>query len=341
MSRWRVLFLALIMLVVLAQPVLADAPHGGRVLFGQDFRLRADERLDGDLVSFGGDVVLEAGSRVRGNVVAFGGSVEAAGEVDGSVFSFGGEVTLRSGAVVIGDVVSPNGVQQDEGAVIRGQLVSGTRGRQVIPFVDIDRRGTPCTVGLPFWPGGGLGDLFFGFWRAALGALAVVALAILVVLLIPGPTRTVSEAVVAYPGPSIGVGLLTGLAAILVVPLLVITCIGIPLAVLAVVALAIAGLFGWIAAGLALGERVLVALRQADRQPLVAAAVGALLLTFLGNLPCLGFLVGILVGAWGLGAVLLTRFGTTPYTGAPSPRVTPPPALPGPPNAGDGSAGPA
>jgi hypothetical protein len=36
-------------------------------------------------------------------------------------------------------------------------------------------------------------------------------------------------------------------------------------------------------------------------------------------LPCLGFLAALLVAAWGLGAVVLTRLGTRTYVPAPLP----------------------
>ena len=324
LMRWAVLLVALLLSAVFAQPALADGPQSGRVLFGQDFHLRANERLDGDLVSFGGDVTLDRSSQVRGSVVVFGGAVEVAGTVGGNVIAFGQAVHLSSSAVVMGDVMASDGVQQDMGAVVQGQAVNLARGPQIVPLAGVrywDDR--------PFWwPGAGwFGQIFVGLVQGIVGFLAMAALGVLVVLLIPGLTRTVGDAVVSYPAHSIGVGLLTGLAAVLVVPILIITCLGIPVAILAVLALAVAGLFGWIAAALTLGERVLTALRQAERQPLVAVVVGILILAFLANVPCLGALVIFLVGAWGLGAVVLTRFGSQPYVPA-APNVAPPAAPP-------------
>jgi len=321
MWRWRALLAALILLLAWGQPVLAQGSEGGRVVFGQDFTLAAGERLDGDLVVFGGDVLLEAGSRVRGSVVVFGGSVSVAGQVDRDLVALGGQVDLDAAATVVGNIVASGGTVGDARAVVRGQIIGGAR-RVLQPSI-LWRWPLP-EPGMMHGPGWAFGwrrgldaivDLFVWGLQTVAAALATVAVSVMVVLLIPGLTRTAGEALVQYPLASVGAGLLTALAAALVLPLLVITCLGIPVAVVAALALAIALLFGWIVAGLVVGERLLEALKQADGQPAVAVAVGLLILTPLSRTPGLGFLVTALVGAWGLGAVLLSRFGTTPYTG--------------------------
>jgi len=323
--------LALVLLVVLGQPVLAQGGRGGEVVIGRDFALHAGERLDGDLVVFGGNVILEPGSSIRGDVLALGGSIQVAGLVEGDTFAFGGDVRLGESAVVLGDAVASGSVVREPGAVVNGQVMSSFR-RGLLPLGRAWRG--PFHLCLPGWEFGrpwgvDAGHLFGQALETVLGTLAIVVLGVLVVLLIPGPTRMVSEALVHYPAQSIGIGLLTGLVAILALPLLIITCIGIPAALLAGLALAFAVLFGWVTAGLAVGERLLLALNQRERQPLVAVAAGLLVLAFLSALPCLGFLVSLLVGAWGLGAAVLTRFGTMPYVAAP-PATTPDESLPEP-----------
>jgi hypothetical protein len=51
----------------------------------------------------------------------------------------------------------------------------------------------------------------------------------------------------------------------------------------------------------------------------LAAALGVFIITFLSRLPfCLGGIFGVMIGAIGLGAVLLTRFGTRPYPDQPA-----------------------
>ncbi len=325
---WRALLAALAFLLACARPALADDGRGGRVVFGEDFRLPTDQRIDGDLVVFGGDVTLEAGSEVRGSALAFGGRMHIAGRVERDAIAFGGDVELAQTARVDGDILALGGGVRDAGARIGGQVIGGPRGGLSMPFFG-HVPGWPIARGRAWaadWPLGW--DLMVGFLLSAarllLGILALVTVGGLVVLLVPGLVQTASEALTRYPAESVGVGLLTGVAAALALPLLVITCIGIPVAAVALAALAIAALFGWIVAALALGERLLVALRQAEGQPLAAVALGLLLLALLAAMPGLGVLVTLLVGAWGLGATLLTRFGSQPYAGRRGPVVRPP-----------------
>ena len=325
MWRWRVLVVALILLLTAGQPVLAQGSEGGRVVFGGDFTLNAGEHLYGDLVVFGGNVVLERDSAVHGAVVTFGGSVRVAGRVDEDVVAFGGRVVLDETATVAGNVVATGGAVSDARAVVGGKIVGGARsGRGPL---DLWRLPGP---GWALWPRGleAIGELFLWALQTVVTVLATVAVGALVMLLIPDLARTASRVLVEYPVASVGAGLLTAVVAALVLPLLVLTCIGIPLAVAGALALAIAGLFGWIVAGLALGERLLAALQQSRPQPLVAVVVGLAILTTLSRAPGLGVLVGALVGAWGLGAVLLSRFGTAPYDGrfpgTTAPRPSPP-----------------
>jgi hypothetical protein len=94
----------------------------------------------------------------------------------------------------------------------------------------------------------------------------------------------------------------------------------------AVVILGIAGLFGWIVIGQIIGERLLVANGRAQPSLGMSSVVGVSVLTLLtnmpvvGEIPCIGFLLGLIgsivgigVALTGIGAVLLTRFGTRPY----------------------------
>jgi hypothetical protein len=92
---------------------------------------------------------------------------------------------------------------------------------------------------------------------------------------------------------------------------------------LVLLALAVAGLFGWAGVGALVGERFLKAVNARQATPVWSAALGTLLISLvaagLGFLPCIGVVAWIatfVVGCFGLGAVVLTRFGTRPYISA-------------------------
>lgn len=315
MARWRVLLALLVLLLVIGQPVLRRGSIGSWVVFGRDVALAAGQQLDGHMVVFGGNATVEPGATVHGDVLALGGAVSIAGQVDGQAFAPSGEVTLAETAVVAGDVLAGRGVRRRPGALVRGMELGGHTSSGA-PLLSQWR--ARCLLSLPGlwfgWPWGvGLaGNLFVWTLQVLLGSLVVVALGILVVLLAPGPAQRASQALSRQPWQSMGAGLLTWLLAVVGVPLLASTVIGIPLAAAGVLVVLAGLLFAWVPAGLALGQRALTGLR-AGREPLLAAAVGLAILAALTSIPCLGFIVIGAIGVWGLGAVIMTRFGTTPY----------------------------
>lgn len=315
MSRWRVLLAVLVLLLVVGQPLLRRGGLGSWVVFGRNVTLTAGQRLDGHMVVFGGDAVVEPGAVVHGDVLALGGTIRIAGRVDGQAFAPSGDVTLAETAVVAGDVLGSRGVLRTPGAVVRGVVMGDGSGPDA-PL--LSRWREHCLLSLPGlwfgWPWGvGLaGNLIVWVLQVLLGSLVVVALGLLALLVVPKPAQRTSQALCRHPWQSVGVGFLTWLTALVGVPLLASTVIGIPLAAAIVIVVAAGLLFAWIPAGLALGQRALAGLR-AGSEPLLAAAVGLAILAALTSIPCLGFIVIGAIGVWGLGAVIITRFGTMPY----------------------------
>ncbi len=328
----RRLWIVMLVLVALLAPTTnALAGNGGnggddsgKVVFGGDFVLEEGERLDGDLAVFGGDVTLEPDSLVDGDLLVMGGSVTAAGEINGDVVIFGGNAGLDGTAVVDGDVITLGGnISQAEGATVRGKTSQGFS----FGFIPRVRAVRPPTVWLPWQSGANpvLG-LFLRGLKTLGTALVLALLALLVVSLWPKPTGLVADTVWRSPAASFGVGLLTLLVVAGLVVLLIITICLSPLLALAT---AVAWLFGWIALGWLVGRRLLAALKANNVAPVWEAGIGVFLITLLGAAPCIGWLVWLVGGAFGLGAVVLTRFGSQRYNGTqPAPPPAPPDVLP-------------
>jgi hypothetical protein len=301
------------------------------VVFGGTYTLEADQTLDGNLVIFGGAVTTEANSTVNGDVVLIGGVAEIGGEVNGNIVGIGGAVQVTSNAVVNGDLVTIGAtLSREEGARINGQIVNGIG----IPFTfDIPDSSVqlpdvpdvpvepiiPVVPQVPQTPGinvsfNPLLDMMWFFFRTFMFAL----LAVLVVIFFEKPTIRVTKAAIEQPLISASAGILTAILAPFVLIAMTITIIMIPVAILSVLVIIVAWLFGWIAVGLEVGRRI-AKLFNTEWAPAVAAGVGTFILFLvLGGfselIACIGWLPQFLVGLWGLGAVIMTRFGYQEYT---------------------------
>jgi len=331
---FRVL-MALLLAAVMATPAFAQGPvppgRTGQLCMGGNMTVQADPtytpeyvtafgcnviiapgaRVSGDVAIFGGNVTLEAKSQITGDLVIFGGNVDTAGEVTRDIAVFGGNVILESSAVVGRDVVAFGGyVQQKEGASVHGRVSRGTSFRG-FPMTGNWSFALPVALGSGM--AGAMTSLALSIIRNIVYALALAALGALTVVFMPAQTRQVSDTAQKSAMESIGVGCLTSFVAVTLGTLLIITLCGIPFGVLVLLALVVAWIFGWIALGRLTGEKLLEAIKVREILPIVAVVVGVLVLTIVGFVPIIGWLVGLFIGLLGLGAVVLTRFGTRAY----------------------------
>jgi cytoskeletal protein CcmA (bactofilin family) len=307
----------LAIVLALAAPVaaLAAGSQDGQVIFGGTFTLSAGQAIDGDLLVVGGVVTLEQGSSVHGDTVLFGGTISVDGEVDGSVAAMGGTVSVGPSAVIHGDLIRFGAVVSiDDAATIEGEVVS----EQTFDIPSLDwRYMRPTFIPFRMWSYT-VSPVFSVLWFTA-RVLLMAALAVLVVMFWPEPTRRVARAIVEQPLPSGGIGMLT----VIVVPFLLlglaITICLIPVSALGLVVFGAAALFGVVAAGLEVGQRIALMFRW-ELHPAAAAGLGTLVLSIVlggfSELPCIGvfgWLAVFLVASLGVGAVVLTRFGSRLY----------------------------
>jgi len=342
------LLYALSMVILLLWPIApAYAFTGnldGRVVFGQSFTLQSGQTLDGDLVVFGGEATIEENATVKGNVVVIGGSLVMNGSATGDAVVIGGLMTMGDKSSVTGNVTTVGGsLQRAAGAQVGGQIVNNA----TTPNIK-----TPKTPNVPApQPNSNTGStgsnpIFQAF--GVLGTAIVFAmLAMLLAVFLQTQLDRTAQAIVAEPIIAGGIGLLTSLvspiALVILVVILVLTLILIPVAVLVALAWAIlivlAWLFGIIAFGLEVGERFTKAIHQ-NWAPVLSAGFGTFLLMFVVGafslIPCIGWLPEFLIGMIGIGAVVMTSFGTRPMH-----RPGMPASSPEPPAAGSSPATPA
>ncbi len=311
-----------------------------QITVGSQLTVEKDETAR-DVVVFGAP--LDVQGQVIGDAVAIGGSVTVSGKVTEDVAAIGGSVHLEPGAEVLGDVVSVGGrVEGEEEATVLGQVIE-------VPFgPNFSISGWP---GWHFWEpdwwqrGRGFSPMGLA-WDAVwwvFGTVLLVLLAFLVLLLARQPMARVGRRVTAEPWKSGLVGLVTEILfvplLIMVVVILCVSIIGIPLLILVpfvIIGCVLIAFLGYCAVASRLGNVVENRFGWKLDSPYLVLLLGIVLVqiwSLIGDLFDLGWgpmgviaamfiAFGCLVqyAAWtvGLGAAVLTRFGTAEgWRGAP------------------------
>ena len=307
--------------------VRAKKNSGGdpdRVTFFSENVIGAEEKVVRKAVAIMGDLRIDG--EVRRYAVAVMGSVTINGKVGGEVVAVMGDVVLGPKAEVDGDVVAIGGtLQRDPGAIVRGEVT-----RVGVGKLSVAKLQTPSA--LRAWWDHALGHgALFGF-GAGLGWLAVpVLLALgfyaLLALVFPGGIRRTGDMLVQRPGAVVLSALLTLMALPVLFILLLVTVVGIPVALL--------GLPAGIVVGVAFGKAAIYGLvgrkLMQDRAPLaVSVLIGGVVFALLFAAPVAGLALAALTAALGLGcsiAALLTA-GKSPATPTVPEVPLAPPVLP-------------
>ena len=249
----------------------------------------------GDLVIVGGEATLEQSAILEGSAHLLAGKLSVAGEIRGDVSPMGGELALRPQARIGGDLNLGGGrlVGLDQ-AVVAGKINTGS-GMQ-IPDQLVTQPQSPTGTALR--------------WLVSAVVLGLVAAALERYL--PRQISHVSETALRHLPVSLALGTLAGIVGLSLLVLLAYTIILIPVALLGLVLLSLAVIYGWLACGIALGRWATSHLKAAIG-PRVAAFGGTLVFVLLINaltaIPRAGGIFGVLAATTGLGAVFLTRFG--------------------------------
>ena len=327
------IILFLLFIFALAIPggsVLASEPAQGSLaplpdefVFGENYILNEGEVLNGNLWVFGGNADLRSESRVNGDILIAGGNLSVNGEVTGNITATGGNVSLMNGAIVRGDVnMIGSSLQRSNQARVDGDINEQARGPFQFALPRTNLRIPRLDISMnPVWE----------FMTFLFQSFLVSALAVLVGMFWPRQTTRVARTAVTQPLVSGGLGLLTVIVVPIVMLVLAITLILIPVSLLVGLVLGIVLLFGWIAIGMEVGQRMASLFKTEWALP-VAAGLGTLVLSIIvGGVGkyvwCIGWLAPVLVLLVGLGSVLLTRFGTQdypPYAGLPPAQPTGP-----------------
>jgi hypothetical protein len=317
---------AIMALAVLAVPLSAEASGGpldGRIVLGSDYTLESGDILEGDLLVFGGNVTIEKDAVVEGSIFVLGGNTSISGEVQGDMAVLGGNVDLERPSVIRGDLFTLGGnLDRHTGSTVEGNITSdfGLKIDAPVPGFPQGIQIPSRIVNVSISPFARVGWLLFR-------TIVIAALAVLVVMFWPTGAQRAAEVIASQPILTGGIGLLTLVVSPILILLLLITIILIPLGLLVPLLIVVAALFGWTALGLEVGKRLASAANWGLHDA-AAAGIGTLLLSLVVGafalLPCcISWPVQVVAISLGLGAVVLTRFGTQSY-GLPAAPAAPP-----------------
>jgi cytoskeletal protein CcmA (bactofilin family) len=296
-------------IVLSAGPAAAAAEPAAdesRVSVTGPVRVGPGERVDGAVVSVDGPVRISG--VVDGDVFAVHGNVNVSGRVTGSVTTLDGDVTVTgrvgdsvtaiSGRAIVGTNAAVGGdVRSSERPeVATGASVSG----------DVEKTNFAAWFTLAGW------IALMLWWLAVTVSLLLVG--ILFVVLFPRAAQTVAAAGRESTGLSVAWGAVLGLALPLLAGALAATIVGLPLSFGILLALAVAFPLGYVMTALVIGRTL------ASRVPDVPAfLIGFAILRVLAIIPGLGWLVGFLAAAFGVGALAVAawRAGRSPEPVAP------------------------
>ncbi len=265
--------------------------------------------VEGDVLALGGEVNLTSRAQVMGDFLVGAGSASIDGVVEGDLTGGGGEVgiagevggdvhlevdqlTLSPTAIIQGDLTYTSVEEADiqPGAQIAGivtQNLPEVKGERARPF--------------PLALLSGAGGKVIGFLMALLAGLIII-------LLVPRRLTAMAESIRIRPGPSVGWGaiilLLTPIAAVIVC----MTVVGIPVGLIALVLYAISIYLSQIPVSLLVGRWIVRRGRGAESRVVIfgAFALGLIILRLLRLIPKVGWLIGLAVVLFGLGAIVVT-----------------------------------
>jgi hypothetical protein len=306
----------------------ADEVERAIIVDEEDIRRKSRKvyTIDHDIVKTGRNIVVEEYEEVDGQVVAVGGDVTVRGTVTGNVIAVGGDVFVKSTGVIEGDAVSLGGkVEREGGAIIRGERVgvSFLPKRILPPLGELP----PATIIRfpPFF--GGFGGLVL--FARIIKIMLFLFLGIVVISIVPRNVARVKDKVREDFLKSALVGLAAQILILPIFVLLIVTIIGIPVALLLEPLLILAALIlGYTGVSYFIGEKLKEGTSLKPDTPMMTLVIGILavesvlllarivgifghfLFGFSWILTFIGWTIWYVAVTVGFGASILTRLGT-------------------------------
>ena len=271
-------------------------------IVGDTYVLKSHERIDGNIVGIGTTLIIEEDALVMGDISLVGSNLDDAGRIAGDLNVLAGSSFIKDTAIITGNInqffqstdIAPK-------AVITGEIntysfpsaAGGNASAKIISMLEWLRPGriigiTGCTS---FSNGIAVNNWNLPFKNSH------------------NPDRIgySQSAPAAW-----GAGLLTIITIPIVAIILIITICLSPLGIILLIAFFISSLWGWVALSSILGTKLIDWLKlewPIEPATILGAFILGILASLLSFIPCIGFLLNLMITATGIGGVLLGRFG--------------------------------
>lgn len=299
----RVFSLLLVFLVIFVSATAAapmTAPKTDQVVFNNEFVVMSGEHYFGDVVAIGSRVVVEEGAFLDGDLILFAGELDLQGMINGNVISYGAEITGDTTRLINGELIAFG----DGGSKVR---------------VDAEDHAMSVFLG-----SGSYRDFFSHLWNGLGLLLGMVmtgfvfsTIAILFHLIAKTHFKVTLDSLQREPVISLMAGVVLMIVTPILAVLLAITILLIPLSLVLILFYVLAVVFSVSTLGLLVG-RFLRDILKTNWTEIVQIGVGTFVfvigLVLLMKVPCMGWSLAFLIVSFGLGAFVLSRFGSKQFS---------------------------
>lgn len=248
--------------------------------------------VTGDLIVTGGSATVEEGARVVGNVTVFGGSirVESGGRVDGDVGVVGGALKREDGAIIGGSVV-------DRSAGDHGKI--RIKAKDGVVSSSVEKEDEPHGRNR-------LSEKVHSFGQSMTKMALLFVLGCVFLALATGRMEKLRVEAAARPMRSFALGIATAIMATFVFVAVCLTIVGIPFAVLALLAAILATYVAIAAVLTTFGAAVI---GHKTQNPYAHLLFGCAAFLILGAIPYIGGIATFAVTMIAIGTLYATRIG--------------------------------
>lgn len=264
-----------------------------------------DGKVNGNVTVAGGSVTITNGSQIAGSIVGVGGQVLLSGPVGKTANLGGGQLTI--GNSIGGDVSAmEQQLTLNNDAKINGNLwYQSPQKAQVDSGAMVTGKTTYVLAQKPqkeLHPGALAG---FGLLLSLASLILEIIIGLVILALLPMYSRRVIDFTKKHIWLSLGIGVLIWIVSPFIVLLLLITLIGIPLALVYIFVIIIFSYIGKIFAALFFGNWIFERTNQKKINLYWAFIAGIIVLEIIMWIPIVGWIVAAFLGAVGLGTVLI------------------------------------